>query len=614
MSLTIETRGLVHTVQAPPFCVNSEADSVAVSPDGALLLVAGDKMLEVLDRVSGELLQRIALRGAGGYGQSAIFTGDSASIVSGGHTGSVQVFDARTGAEKRTIETGFRNTIALAASPSAPWLLFTGGFDQHARLWDLRDGRVVAELPFWEHIHDARSYVHGAVFSPDGSRLVTLTYQGASLWDAHTHEHLGVVADENFVPAGAAFGPDGEDLFLANNKGRFCLVNPRTLQVELDREVLPLGRSTHGLGVTADAKWLVAASEDGCVHVLSPRTLVLKSSSETTAGIPQMALCTQDPTHAWVNARRGRIERVRVPSAEIVATVGGGTVQSLTFDDAANVLVIAREAHGVERVDLVTTACSVLISADGLTGAVSPGGDYAMAYVPKTGALVRWDLRTGQALEGVVEGYGSMARIAIDRAGGPIFAMNNAVRAAGERWTVSGLTPRAGLSQSRSGAWIALIDRKGLWRIHVRDRVIETIAERASGELVAISETGEVAYVAGSKITWAGSVDELTGQRPGVSSAAIAKLSSLAISQDGSCCAAGDSEGSLYLVRRDQPKRVASARALLGRVTAVAFSADGRRVAVSGTDPEVRVYDVDTLMQVPEKTSRKPAKKSAKSP
>src|SRR5206468_1728179 len=86
-------------------------------------------------------------------------------VVTAGREGITQVWELPSGEPVLAFGQG-TNHIAYAAFSPNDSLIVTSGWDNSARIWDARDGRLIAKL-----LH--KSWVNRAVFSPDGSRVAT---------------------------------------------------------------------------------------------------------------------------------------------------------------------------------------------------------------------------------------------------------------------------------------------------------------------------------------------------------------------------------------------------------------------------------------------------------
>jgi WD40 repeat protein len=132
-----------------------------------------------------------------------------------GHGNDVRVWDPQTGKCLLTIPGAHDQLVcSVEISPDGKQLLSTGG-DSSAKLWDAGTGRRIA-------VFAEKEFAHGAVFSPDGRRILTHSPQCVVLWDAETRKPLH------------RFDGEGRDAsFSADGKRILCItgVHARTLQL-----------------------------------------------------------------------------------------------------------------------------------------------------------------------------------------------------------------------------------------------------------------------------------------------------------------------------------------------------------------------------------------------
>ena len=111
--------------------------------------------------------------------------------------------DAKSGAAL-AILSGHGDWVNRAAFSPDGSRIVTASFDNTARVWDAATGVALAKLSG----HTDR--VYSAAFSPDGSRIVTASFdQTVRIWDTTTGKELVALRGHEGDVWSAAFSPDG---------------------------------------------------------------------------------------------------------------------------------------------------------------------------------------------------------------------------------------------------------------------------------------------------------------------------------------------------------------------------------------------------------------------
>lgn len=594
-----------------PFRVPASAKGIALSRDATTLALAYGGGAVLIDAHRGDTVASARFAESSVNLERCAFSADGVLLFVGGWSSTLFVRDARTLAEVRAIDVGSRAVHALACCPGAPNLLFTGGFDQHAKLWDVRAGRIVCELPYWEHTGDHRgAYVHQAIFSPDGSKLVTVTYQGADLWEIPSGTHLAHLADAAFCPAGAAFSADGEDLFVANNVGRFMLVNPRTGTVELERDVITSRRSVHALSATLDGENLICGAEDGAIYVLTASTLKVVHRVEI-GGLGTALVLSPDGDTAFALDERGSVVRVSISEGTSERPKVAGTVQALAFEDRDTVVAL-HQGGALARFDLRADTFESRPTTAQWFGALSPRGRLLVS--PRSdysGTVAIIDARTGE-LTGSFSG-GNASACAVDDRGNILTATERGVLYGTDgrgRIEAPSVRQHAAVAVSANGAWLVARSNTEVTRFDAGSRAALDVAKVSRGDGLAVDDNGRVVAGCGAKLIALG--DEKSGEDAVTIKLEHRNVQSVACSDDGSWIAAVTFDGSCALLRRGDARGPVVFRAGRGALSRVALSADGARLVVGGDDPWLLVYDTEVLFAALDAERPAPKKPAAK--
>ena len=233
------------------------------------------------------------------------FSSDERTLASGGHDGSLKLWDIESGALLWS-DWLTKGNNRLAFSPDSR-LLASGGLDATLRLWDVKEGTLLEEVPhpspvfslawrsdghllasgdftgtirLWqmqpsgtvrstETLSGHSGWVRGLAFVPDGSRLASASWDGSvKLWEigqTGSGRCLRTLVGHTDKVLCVAWSPDGGTLASGSGDHTIRLWNA---QEGRSRAVLQ-GHSAdvYSLAFTPDSRHLLSGSEDGTLRL-----------------------------------------------------------------------------------------------------------------------------------------------------------------------------------------------------------------------------------------------------------------------------------------------------------------------------------------------------------
>jgi WD40 repeat protein/serine/threonine protein kinase len=289
--------------------------NLVFSPDASRLLVCGARDgVQLWDTSRGALVAKLHPAGSWAAERSSAsvcdYSPDGREVAAGDREGAVRLWDHASGRLRSVLSghTGPISTVRYAPDGSR---LVTASADRTAAVWRRASGRGVLTL---RH-HDS---VQGASFAPDGVRLMTISADGtAVVWSASDGQPLAALSGHRGPVAQGAFSRDGATAVTVSEDA--------TAQV-WDGQGRSLARRVgHGgiitdLSIHPDGRRFATASVDGTVRTWSTEAaypvvdLTGHLASVNTAVFSpdgtQVATASDDGTVRVWDARTGQSLRV----------------------------------------------------------------------------------------------------------------------------------------------------------------------------------------------------------------------------------------------------------------------------------------------------------------
>lgn len=382
----VETGRELGVIDDPATELPSQITSATFSPDGELLVIAGDEGIELRARANGQLQRRLAFFGA----EQLAWSPDGRLLAASGRD-SVGLWRMPGAAELRRFSGEFGQ---LAFSPDGRTLAALT-LEGNAVLWDVATGDPIRELG------DRLGAVLPPLFSPDGKRIVLASSIQLQVWDAVAGillSELPLNSEDDGVAA-VHFGPSGEALSFVDFNGvvKLWRIGAETTEI--------LGTSHRqdvvSLRFHPKGDWLATAGSDGAIQLWDPETGRLLKRLAETGGDGSLAV---DPEGRRLAAFEANLRIWEVSTGRLIAespTTADRTQQITAATRSPNGRWIAVSTPG--GVQLWEVESGRMVHAlSGTNGAFSPDGS-RVATFEEEGPIRLWDVNTGRPID-VLEG------------------------------------------------------------------------------------------------------------------------------------------------------------------------------------------------------------------
>jgi WD40 repeat protein len=536
--------------------------------------------------------------------------------------GRILVFDTRTGRIAQRLTSGFGGAPALAYSPDGSVL--AAGTATGIRLLDASTGATQGALGVagGGPLSSRRGELTNALtFSANGSQLAVVTQTQAELWSLSRHSVVtlegkpfptnGTVSQQPAMHA-AVFTPDGGSVVVAGTNG----VRVFRARTGAPLRALPGTGPASAVAVSPDGRELAVATTaagQGVVTLWNVRTWTLTSTLAHFAGrqITTVAF-SPDGDSVAIGAADGSAGLWSIRSGDEEAAYAGSTssVASIVFAPGGGLLATA-SADGTTDVWRASGPQLASIDAGGTVYDAQLNGDRVIAALAP-GVVSSWSLREGgihlpsitTRVAGVPTGLvlsqgGSLAveLLAAQPGGAPTGAAVFSTRTGALVRKVPVPPTLSVTSLSADGRMLALIAEPSRFVTLATGRSL-TLAPlpgpppAVSGcQWVAAAVSDNDRLVAGADFCGKVVVWDTTTGRIRASFTNQGEISHIAFSPDGRSLAVAswDSTITIWDVLHDRPSRALTGDTL--GVNDVAYSPDGALLASSSLDDTARVWD-----------------------
>lgn len=246
----------------------------------------------------------------------AAFVNDNASVILGGHDGTVRQYNRNTGEQVRLLGTHSNWVWSIATHPTQP-LVASGSHDASVRIWNYSTGERIATIPsgarVWcvEFSPDGQSLIVGsersftiynindlqngytvalsegpvynAKYSASGNKFIVTHGKVATIYNAATKEELKSLVGHAEVIYTAALSSDGSQA--ATGGADFTLKTWNAVTGSQTQSVTPAVGSVLATQFSPDNSKILASGVDGVTKVYETATLKLLNTFSGHQGV-----------------------------------------------------------------------------------------------------------------------------------------------------------------------------------------------------------------------------------------------------------------------------------------------------------------------------------------
>lgn len=502
---------------------------------------------------------------------------------------------------------GHRDNLRAIAVNADQTRMVSGGLDTRVILWDLQTGQAIAILTQHDGI------VRDVAFSPDGSRFACVAQDGRVLIaSGEDGEILQNVPWDGRIGRVLAYDPSGERLAVANTDGQVRIIDAAT--GEISDEFQAHDEPVYALAFSPDGALLATGSQDQTIVLWDAETW---EPIRTLEGHENwvMALAFSPDGTQLASGSNDEVARLwDVETGDLLANFGGhrGPVRQVAFREDGRALLTG----GLDAFFLLWDVSG----RDSLGGIRSAGNvpiyDFAwngntLYFVGEHRAVLEMTLipqeRFGAVLGQQTEGINAIAYLPggqqIASAGGNESGFDISLwdATSGEAQSLVLHTGSVtGLASSGDLLLSAGVDQRlGIWQ--AGELVTSYTVDNSIFSLAAYENLAALGLNNGTILLWRKDADSSEWSQVMTLNEHTQRVSALAFSPDGSRLASGDAAGTLIFWDVETGETLASVdTAHGGALEALAYHPNGEVLVSGGRDNLIRRWDAADFMSIGE--------------
>lgn len=262
----------IHTLsdrQRPIYDSDGDVFAVGFSPDGRRIVSGrGDNTVKIWDAETGKPIRM--LKAQSRQVASVTFLPDGNRFVSGGQDGGINLWDLGSGALATTLSSHKGIVNELVPYTGATGVkLFSGSNEvfNGFKIWDLNSGNV-------ERTFETDDYTRALAILPSRGWVVT-GHSSLSLWDTATGEKVRSYKSASSSYEGAVFSPDGLRLIsggISEDLERGVITTWNASSGKRLREITAHDGAVNDIAMSPDTKTFVSGGRDESIKVWDTRT------------------------------------------------------------------------------------------------------------------------------------------------------------------------------------------------------------------------------------------------------------------------------------------------------------------------------------------------------